>query len=98
MDFDGVSAERLRETIVTGIEHVAHEPRAESLGRVLERTYVHAAPTQEAAAQVLDLPFSTYRRHLARALQRLADLLWAVEIGEVRLQVGQQVSNEWSGR
>ena len=98
MDFDGVSAERLRETIVTGIEHVAHEPRAESLGRVLDRTYVHAAPTQEAAAQVLDLPFSTYRRHLVRALERLADLLWAVEIGEVRLQVGQQVSNEWSGR
>ena len=52
---------------------------------MLDRTYVHAAPTQEAAAEVLDLPFSTYRRHLARALERLTDLLWAVEIGEVRL-------------
>ncbi len=98
MDFDTVSSERLRETIVDGIEHVAREPRAESLGRVLDRTYVHAAPTQEAAADVLDLPFSTYRRHLARALERLADLLWAVEIGEVRLAGEQQVSNEWSGR
>jgi hypothetical protein len=34
---------------------------------------------------VLGLPFSTYRRHLARALEQLTDLLWAVEIGEVRL-------------
>jgi len=51
----------------------------------MDRTYVHAAPTQEAAAAVLDLPFSTYRRHLSRAHERLTDLLWAVEIGEVRL-------------
>jgi hypothetical protein len=34
---------------------------------------------------VLGLPFSTYRRHLARALEQLTDLRWAVEIGEVRL-------------
>ena len=46
---------------------------------------MHAAPTQEAAAEVLDLPFSTYRRHLAAALSELTDLLWAVEIGAVRL-------------
>ncbi|MET1058479.1 MAG: hypothetical protein ABWX84_02710 [Nocardioides sp.] len=85
VDYDRVSAERLRATIVAGVAHVTRDPRAESLGRVLDRTYVHAAPTQEAAAEVLDLPFSTYRRHLARALERLSDLLWAVEIGEVRL-------------
>ena len=48
--------------------------------------------------EVLGLPFSTYRRHLARAHERLTDLLWAVEIGEVRLAGEQQVSNEWSGR
>ena len=39
----------------------------------------------EAAAEVLGLPFSTYRRHLAKALEQLTDVLWAVEIGEVRL-------------
>lgn len=33
---------------------------------------------------MLDLPFSTYRRHLAKTIERLTDLLWAVEIGEVR--------------
>ncbi|GAB3410045.1 hypothetical protein [Flindersiella endophytica] len=102
MDLDAVSARRLRRTLVAGIERVACEPRSESLGRVLDRTYVHAAPTQEAAAEVLGLPFSTYRRHLARAHERLTDLLWALEIGEVRLpsdgQGGQEVSTEWSGR
>ena len=34
---------------------------------------------------MLGLPFSTYRRHLARATEQLTDLPWAVEIGEVRL-------------
>jgi hypothetical protein len=31
------------------------------------------------------LPFSTYRRHHDRALERLTDILWAAEIGEIRL-------------
>jgi hypothetical protein len=43
---------------------------------------------------VLDLPFSTYRRHLARALERLTDLLWAVEIGAVRLPVAHEVGTK----
>ena len=52
--------------------------------RVLDRTFVRPAPTQEAAAEVLGLPFSTYRRHLAAAIDELVELLWAVEIGEIR--------------
>jgi hypothetical protein len=52
---------------------------------VLHRTFVRAAPTQEAAAEVLGLPFSTYRRHLAKALDQVTELLWSVEIGTVRL-------------
>ncbi|WP_186316084.1 hypothetical protein [Catellatospora sichuanensis] len=51
---------------------------------VPHRTYVRAAPTQEAAAEVLDLPLSTYDRHLAKALEQVTDLLWTVEIGDVR--------------
>ena len=39
--------------------------------RVLDRTFVRPAPTQEAAAEVLGLPFSTYRRHLAAAIDEL---------------------------
>jgi hypothetical protein len=77
--------DRLRATLLSGIEQMGQEPRAETLHRVLDRTFVRPAPTQETAAEVLGLPFSTYRRHLVKAIERLTDLLWAVEIGEVRL-------------
>ena len=83
--FEGSPAGRLRTTLLSAIAQVGQEPRAGALHRVLDRTFVRAAPTQEAAAEVLGLPFSTYRRYLARAVERLTDLLWAVEIGEVRL-------------
>jgi hypothetical protein len=85
---DGPHIGRLHATLLRGIEQIGHEPRNEVLYRVLARTFVRPAPTQEAAAEVLGLPFSTYRRHLARAIERVADLLWAVEIGEVRLNSG----------
>jgi hypothetical protein len=71
----------LREALVAGIAALGDEPKGELLRPVLERTYLHGAPSQEAAAEVLGLPFSTYRRHLARATTRLVDLLWAVEVG-----------------
>jgi hypothetical protein len=71
----------LRTSLLTGIARLGDEPKGELLRRVLERTYLRGAPSQEAAAEVLGLPFSTYRRHLARATERLAELLWAVEVG-----------------
>ncbi|HEY7484848.1 MAG TPA: ATP-binding protein [Streptosporangiaceae bacterium] len=83
--FEGADVDRLHANLLRAIEQIGREPRAETLGRVLDRTFVRPAPTQEAAAEVLDLPFSTYRRYLAKAVERLTDLLWAVEIGEVRL-------------
>ena len=89
---DGASPDRLVATLLAGIEQIGQEPRAGTLHRVLDRTFVRGAPTQEAAAEVLGLPLSTYRRHLARALERLTDLLWAVEIGQVRLGAGEHRS------
>jgi hypothetical protein len=83
--YEGADVARLRATIDRAIDHLAREPRGEGLWRVLDRTFRHGAPSQEAAAAVLDLPFSTYRRHLGSAIERLADLLWAVEIGQIRL-------------
>jgi hypothetical protein len=81
----GPSTDQLRATIEHAVAHLGNQPKGEQLRAVLHRTYLRGAPTQEAAAEVLDLPFSTYRRHLAKALQQLTDLLWTVEIGEVRL-------------
>ena len=66
----------LREAIVD----LARERGGAEHRRVLERTFLAGAPSQEAAAELLDLPFSTYRRHLARATDRLVEVLWAIEL------------------
>jgi len=63
------------------LETLQANPRDGKLFRALERTYFKPAPTQEAAAELLDLPFSTYRRHLTAGIQRLTELLWEREIG-----------------
>jgi hypothetical protein len=46
----------------------------------VDRTYLRPAQTQERAAEVLGLPFSTYRRHLARGVERVVDWLWQREL------------------
>jgi hypothetical protein len=52
------------------------DPRAESHYRVLDRTYLRPAPTQEKAAELLDLPFSTYRRYRDRGIAAITEWLW----------------------
>jgi hypothetical protein len=59
---------------------VAADPDTARYARVLEVTYLRAATTQEAAAARLNLPFSTYRRHLRAGAAALADVLWEWEI------------------
>jgi len=54
-------------------------PRDEKLYRAVDRTYLRPAPTQERAAELLGLPFSTYRRHLAQGVARIAGRLWERE-------------------
>ncbi|MGW4946242.1 ATP-binding protein [Actinoplanes sp. NPDC004185] len=45
----------------------------------LVATYFSGAPTHEAAARRLGLPFGTYRRHLRAAVARVSDVLWEAE-------------------
>jgi hypothetical protein len=81
----GPSTDQLRATIGSAVTYLGNQPKGDQLRAVLNRTYLHPAPTQEAAADVLDLPLSTYRRYLAKALEHLTDLLWTIEIGDLRL-------------
>ena len=81
----GPSTRQLRTTIEGAVAHLGNQPKGDQLRAVLHRTYLRPAPTQEAAAEVLDLPLSTYRRYLAKAHDQLTDLLWAVEIGDLCL-------------
>jgi hypothetical protein len=56
-------------------------PKQNKLYRALQQTYFEPAPTQEQAAELLDLPFSTYRRHLRAGLDAIAEQLWQQEMG-----------------
>jgi hypothetical protein len=75
--------EILKSRIRQAAEALRVHPRDEKLFQALKATYLHPAATQEAAAEVLDLPFSTYRRHLTSGIQRLTEILWREEIGEI---------------
>jgi len=54
-------------------------PRTEKLYQALYHTYLHPAPTQERAAEILDLPFSTFRRHLTAAVEYVIEAMWQRE-------------------
>jgi hypothetical protein len=51
--------------------------------RAIWHTYFEPAPTQEGAAELLGLPFNTYRYHLAKAIERITDWLWQRELNGV---------------
>jgi hypothetical protein len=70
----------LQEIIRETCEMLHQSPREVKFYRALYHTYLQPAPTQEAAAELLDLPFSTFRRHLKEGIARLADLLWDREV------------------
>jgi hypothetical protein len=70
----------LAELLEQAVAALRADPRDAKLARALERTYLRPAPTQEAAAEVLGLPFSTYRRHLTRGVDRVVDWLWHREL------------------
>jgi hypothetical protein len=62
------------------IDMLRRHPRDDKRLLAVERTYVTPAPTQEAAAELLGLPFSTYRRHLTQGVERIVAWLWDREI------------------
>ena len=74
------AAEALRALVHEAVDALRGDPRGEKLVRALECTYLRPAPTQEAAAELLGLPFSTYRGHLTRGLERVVDWLWQREL------------------
>jgi hypothetical protein len=72
--------EALASLMRSAVDTLREHPRDDKLLRALERTYLRPAPTQEAAAEVLGLPFSTYRRHLSQGVQRVTAWLWEREL------------------
>lgn len=78
---DGRTPEEiLTDLLRQATDELAGHPRDEKLQRALVRTYLRPAPAQEAAAQVLNLPFSTFRRHLRKGVEHVADWMWEREL------------------
>lgn len=85
---DKADAARLEALLREAVTTLADHPRDDKLRRAIDRTYLHPAATQEAAAAVLGLPFSTYRRHLTQGLTRIVSWLWDREVyGQDRAEV-----------
>jgi len=61
-------------------ESLRSSPREAKYYRAVYHTYLHPAPTQERAAELLDLPFSTFRRHLKAGVMAVTSNLWSQEI------------------
>ena len=72
----------LRGRITEGATQLLASPKLARGYRTLHRTYLEPARTQEEAADQLDLPFNTYRRHLGEGIDALTNILWREEIGE----------------
>jgi hypothetical protein len=73
----------LRSIIQSTAEAWQVTPRDAKLYRALYHTYFKPAPTQERAAEILDVPFSTFRRHLTAGVARLTEGLWQRELGSL---------------
>jgi hypothetical protein len=70
----------LRAMLRDAVTSLGSTPRQAKLQRALHHTYVQPATTQDQAAELLDLPFSTYRRHLTAGVAAVVDLLWQREV------------------
>ncbi len=71
----------LRGLVMEAVAALDGSPKEAKLHRAIYHTYVQPAPTQESAAELIDVPFSSYRRHLKSGIERIADLLWRREVG-----------------
>ncbi|WP_412061371.1 ATP-binding protein [Rubrivirga sp. IMCC45206] len=77
----GDPVEALQTLLSEAARQLADGVRERPYFRALDLTYLHPAPTQAVAAERLDLPFSTFRRHLGRGVDHVVDVLWRAETG-----------------
>ncbi len=73
----------LRKLLRETAESLQESPKLAKYYRAVYHTYFQPAVTQEQAAEVIDLPFSTYRRHLRSGIEEMTSRLWVREIGNL---------------
>lgn len=72
----------LRDLLHQAVEDLAGDPRGVRARDALAAGHFTGAPTQEAAARRLGLPYGTYRRHVRQGLDLLCEALWQRELEE----------------
>jgi hypothetical protein len=77
---DGNCTRVLREKLNEALKKIESSPRDEKFHRILYRTFINPVGSQEQTAEFLALPFSTYRRHLKKAVAMVSDALWLQEV------------------
>jgi hypothetical protein len=73
-------AEALRALLREAVRSLEGTPKDRKLHDAIHHTYLQPAATQEQAAELLDLPFNTYRYRLARGTEHITEWLWRHEI------------------
>ena len=73
------SAIALRAVLGDAVQTLAAHPADLKFHRALQQTWLTPGAKQEAVAADLGLPFNTYRYHLARGAERVAQVLWQRE-------------------
>jgi hypothetical protein len=71
----------LRAAIRSAADTLATSRRTSKFHEALVTTYLSGETTQEAAAESIGVPFTTYRYRLAQAIDRVVDTLWRQEYG-----------------
>ena len=76
---EGAGADRLRSAIAAGVKVMAASSGDRQAARLLELAFLQLPRRKQlAVAGELGMGFSTYRRHLSRAIDAFADLLIGV--------------------
>lgn len=70
----------LRAALLDAVQALAAHPADLKFHRALRLTWLTPGAKQEAVAAELGLPFNTYRYHLARGAERVAQALWQREL------------------
>jgi len=70
----------IQEVIREAAATLEGSPRDRRGYRALHHTYLQPAGSQQRAADLLKLPMSTFRRHLAAGIERLTSILWEREL------------------
>ena len=71
--------EVLQKLLREACQNIGRGGRSELFYNALNLTYFEPSLTQEAAAEKMDVPFSTYRRYLKAGIERVTEELWRDE-------------------